>query len=224
MTSLRPFILLASFAIVLGLLYSAKVILVPIALAILLSFVLSPVVTRLERRGLKRVASVILVAMLAALLFGGIGTALTLQIKELGAQLPEYHENIARKIAAFREARKGNVLENVQDAMNVIERGLRENQDRKGTAPEPVPVQLVPSNLSEIGKYAGSAAETFATAGLVIVLVVFMLIYREDLRGRMIRLIGHGRLIIIVIGASAGGIDALRTLVGSLPGDRSAIR
>ena len=52
MNSLRPFIFLASFAIALGLLYSAKVILVPIALAVLLSFVLNPLVTRLQRWGL----------------------------------------------------------------------------------------------------------------------------------------------------------------------------
>ncbi len=196
MPSLRPFIYLASFAIVLGLLYSAKVILVPIALAVLLSFVLNPVVTRLQRLGVNRVGSVVLVALLAVLLFGGIGTGLTLQIRELSGQLPQYHENIVRKIAAFREAGKGNILEKVQDAVNVIKQRLAEKQDGKGTAPEPVPVQVVPSGFSEFGKFAGPAAETFATAGLVIVLVVFMLIYREDLRSRMIRLIGHGRLLI----------------------------
>ena len=64
MTAPRSFISLASFAIVLGLLYLAKVILVPIALAVLLSFVLSPVVTRLQRWGLNRLGAVILVALL----------------------------------------------------------------------------------------------------------------------------------------------------------------
>jgi predicted PurR-regulated permease PerM len=196
MTSLRPFIILASFAIALGLLYSAKVILVPIALAVLLSFVLSPLVTRLRRWGLNRIVSVILVALLAVVLLGGIGTGLTLQIKQLGERLPEYHENIARKIAAFREAGKGNVLEKVQETVNVVEQRLKEKPDRKETANEPVRVQVVPSGFSEYGQFAWPAMETFATAGLVIVLAVFMLVYREDLRGRMIRLIGHGRLLI----------------------------
>jgi predicted PurR-regulated permease PerM len=196
MTSLRPFIYLASFAIALGLLYSAKVILVPIALAVLLSFVLNPVVSRLHRWGLNRVASVILVALFAIFLFGGIGMGLILQIKELGEQLPQYQENIARKIAAFREAGKGNILEKVQDTVNVVQQRLKEKQNQNETTPEPVPVQVVHSNFSELGLFAGSAMESFATAGLVIVLVVFMLIYREDLRGRIIRLIGHGRLLV----------------------------
>jgi predicted PurR-regulated permease PerM len=196
MTSLRPFIYLGSLALALGLLYSAKAILVPIALAVLLSFVLNPVVARLHRLGLNRVASVIFVTLLAVFLLGAIGIGLMLQIKELGEQLPQYQENIARKIAAFREAGKGNVLEKVQDTVIVVQQQLKEKQDRKDTTPEPVPVQVVPSNISELGMFVGPAAETFATAGLVMVLVVFMLIYREDLRGRMIQLIGHGRLLV----------------------------
>jgi predicted PurR-regulated permease PerM len=197
MASLRPFIYLATFAIALGLLYAAKVILVPIALAVLLAFVLNPLVTRLQRWGVGRTASVVLVALLAVLLCGGIGTGLTLQIKEMGEQLPQYHENIVRKIAALREAGKGNVLEKVQDTVNAVQQRLKEeDQAPRETAPEPIPVQVVPSDVSEFGKFAGPAVETFATAGLVIVLAVFMLIYREDLRSRMIRLIGHGRLLI----------------------------
>ena len=146
--------------------------------------------------GLNRIVSVILVSLLAVILLSGIGMGLTLQIKQLGEQLPQYHENIARKIAAFREAGKGSVLEKLQETVNVVEQRLKEGPDRKETAKEPVPVQVVPSGFSEYGQFAWPAVETFATAGLVIVLAVFMLIYREDLRGRVIRLIGHGRLLI----------------------------
>lgn len=195
-TSLRLFIYLACFAIALGLLYSAKVILVPIALAVLLSFVLNPAVARLHRWGMGRIAPVILVVTLTMVFLGGIGLGLTLQIKELGEQLPQYHDNIAQKLAALREVGRGNVLERIQETLNGVEQRLKDKQDRKARPPEPVPVHVIPSGFSEYGKFAGSAMETLATAGFVIVLVVFMLIYREDLRDRMIRLIGHGRLLI----------------------------
>ena len=137
MTSHRPFIYLASFALALGLLYSAKVILVPIALAILLLFILNPAVTRLQRLGMNRVASVILVTIFTIVLLGGIGMGLTLQIKQLGEQLPQYHENIVQKLAALREAGRGNVLEKVQETLNVVERRLKEKPDPKRTPPRP---------------------------------------------------------------------------------------
>jgi len=222
MTSHRPFIYLASFALALGLLYSAKVILVPIALALLLLFILNPAVTRLQRLGMNRVASVILVTIFTIVLLGGIGMGLTLQIKQLGEQLPQYHENIVQKLAALREAGRGNVLEKVQETLNIVERRLKEKPDPKRTPPdpdaepEPVPVQVVPSGFSEFGKFAAPAVETLATAGLVIVLVIFMLIYREDLRSRMIRLIGHSRLLITTRALDEGSQRISRFLVMTL--------
>jgi predicted PurR-regulated permease PerM len=111
---LRPYralIMLGGIVLVTATLYWAQKVLIPLALAVLLAFVLNPVVTVVQRRGLGRVPSVILVACLSFLLLGGIGLALTLQVKRLAAELPTYKENVANKVASLREVGQGRWLQ-----------------------------------------------------------------------------------------------------------------
>src|SRR3990172_6077498 len=85
-----------------------------IALAILLTFLLSPVAGALERIALGRIPSVILIVVFTFSLLGGIGWIVTLQFGSLANELPTYRTNIRQKIADIREAAKGGALEKVQ--------------------------------------------------------------------------------------------------------------
>src|SRR5947199_3791957 len=96
--SYRPLIILGGIVLVTASLYLAQKVLIPLALALLLAFILAPVVDGLQRLNLWRVPSVLLVVVLSLLLLGGIGLALTLQLKKLAADLPKYKDNIATKI------------------------------------------------------------------------------------------------------------------------------
>jgi predicted PurR-regulated permease PerM len=171
----------------------AQKILVPLALAILLAFILTPVVDFLHRRGLWRVPSVLLVVVLSLLLVGGIGLALTFQLKSLAADLPQYQKNIAQKIAGVRDVGQGTFWQGLQDMVKEITESMSKADQIKEAGPQVV--RLESSNLPMFEKAAGQAAEFLASAGLVVVLVVFILIRREDLRNRLVRLFAHGRLI-----------------------------
>src|SRR5689334_19544003 len=99
LTPFRPFLMLGGLVLVAATLYWAQKILVPLTLAVLLTFVLSPLVALLQRRRLPRVLAALLVVLLALLVLGGVGSGLTLQAKRLAGELPQYKDNIARKVA-----------------------------------------------------------------------------------------------------------------------------
>jgi len=177
-------------------LYWAQKVLIPLALAVLLAFVLNPVVTVVQRRGLGRVPSVILVACLSFLLLGGIGLALTLQVKRLVAELPQYRENVVQKVAGLREVGQGRWLQDIEEMLKEPSEGdSKPEKTNTGSAAEPFVVRMEPVSAFTFERVAAPTAEFLATTGLVVVLVVFMLIQREELRNRVIQLIGQGRLI-----------------------------
>jgi len=93
-----------------GILAWAKAVLIPIALAILLTFVLSPLVTRLDRWGLGRVPAVLIVVLVAGILFSGLLWVVGSQLYSLANDLPNYQENIREKFAAIRDSGKGGTL------------------------------------------------------------------------------------------------------------------
>src|SRR3954467_4988926 len=125
-----------------GVLYLAKEVLIPLALAILLSFMLAPAVRRLEQWKLPRLAATLIVALFAfAVVFGIAGVAAS-QAVSLGAQLPEYRQNIVKKIRALRHPKHDSNLGKAAEAIKDIE---------KEAAPErpPVPVKESPANAFE---------------------------------------------------------------------------
>src|SRR5258708_6015474 len=95
-------VLLAAGAISIAALYFAQDVLVPLALAILLSFLLNPLVRRLERYRLGRISSVVLVVLLSSGVVVGIGYVVTTQLVSLTDKLPEYRENIRHKAQTLR--------------------------------------------------------------------------------------------------------------------------
>jgi predicted PurR-regulated permease PerM len=195
-SALRSFITLASLAIVTAALYWAQRVLVPVALAILLAFLLTPIVTALQRRGLGRTPSVLLAVALAFALLIALGTTILWELRGLTAELPRYKDNIAQKIVSLRSLSQGPLFENLQAALNDISQQVssKGGTATEGAPAEPLPVQVQPSGLAEVSSVLGPAAEVLATSVLAVVLVIFMLVDREDLRDRLVRLIGPGRM------------------------------
>jgi len=195
--TLPSLIALGSVVLIIACLHWAQAVLIPVALAILLTFLLSPVSGALERMGLGRIPSVIFIVVLTFSLLGGIVWIVTLQFGSLANELPTYRKNIRQKIADIREAGKGGALEKVQKTAEDVKEEFQKKD-------EPARVQAKPRevvvNAEESSTFwpvplaVGPMAERFAGAGLVIVLVIFMLVQREDLRNRLIRLIGYGCL------------------------------
>jgi predicted PurR-regulated permease PerM len=197
-TETLPFLIaFVNIVLIIASLYWAQAILIPVALSILLTFFLSPVAGALERIALGRLPSVILIVVLTFSLLGGIGWIVTLQFESLANELPTYRKNIRQKIVDIREAGKGGALEKVQKTAEDVKEEFQKNDEpaRGQEKPREVVVKAEESSMFwPIPLAIDLMVERFAAAGLVIVLVVFMLIQREDLRNRLIRLVGYGRL------------------------------
>jgi len=194
---LPSLIAVATFLLIIASLYWAQAVLIPVALAILLTFLLSPVAGALERIALGRLPSVILIVVVTFSLLGGIGWIVALQFESLANELPTYRKNIRQKIADIRDAGKGGALEKVQKTADDVKEEFQKNNDPARVQEKPREVVVKAEESSTfwpIPLALGPMVERFAGAGLVIVLVVFMLIQREDLRNRLIRLVGYGRL------------------------------
>src|SRR5687767_11241698 len=107
----------ASFVLLVACLYWAQSVLVPIALAILLTFVLGPVMTALQRAGLGRAPSVVVVIVLTVCLLGAIGWIVAGQVTSLAAELPKYRNNIIQKVRYLRSMGKDSALEKFQETV-----------------------------------------------------------------------------------------------------------
>lgn len=189
--SRRPLIVLGSIVLAVACLYWAKAVFIPVALALLLTFLLSPVVGALQRFHIGRIPSVILVVVLASSVLGGIGWTINHQITTLADELPKYRHNIRRKIAEFRGAKRDTSLDKVQTTVKEVMGEIQKDDTPAKGASKPISVVVeTPSFLSDIP----SLLKSLASVGLVTVLVIFMLIERQELRDRLIRLIGYGRL------------------------------
>jgi predicted PurR-regulated permease PerM len=180
-------------------------VLVPLALAMLLSFLLGPLVTRLERRGVPRAGAVTIVAVVIFTLLGALAWLVFVQVEQLAEELPRYQDNVIRKIHAIR----GPADSKLERAAQAIARAAEAATSAPSTqvaaanaAPgtselNPLYTKVVggaDSRFAVLGDYLGMILGPIGTFGLVVVFVIFMLIQREDLRDRVIRLVGEGQL------------------------------
>jgi len=169
-------------------LYWARVVFIPIALALLATFLLSPVVALLRRTGLHRVAAVVVVLALAVALVAALGWGLFSQINALADDLPQYRRTLARKIADVQRMGRDGALQKMEetahDLMAQIERARQPD-----TKPLPVIVSS-PNPLWQLSRIV----ESVGGAVFVLVLVVFMLVQQRELRARIVRLFGPDRL------------------------------
>ena len=191
--------MLASIAVVVAALYLAKGVLVPLTLAVLLSFLLSPVCDWLERHRLGRVPAVLLTAILGFTVLGIATWTAVVQMTALAPKIPEYQSNLGAKLqstnayasAALRRATR--TAEGIGESVSQVEVA----QQPQGTNELPFSVRVLSSPASPLQVISGTFGTMFGVlgfAGIVMVLVVFFLVRREDLRDRFIRLVGQGEV------------------------------
>jgi predicted PurR-regulated permease PerM len=178
-------------ALVVAGLYWLQAVLIPIALAVLLTFLLSPVVGTLQRRGLGRVPAVLVTVVLALSVLGGIGWTLTRQLVTLADELPQYSLNIHQRIADLRGASKGSSVEKVQKTVEDVFGEIQKTDKVGVTGPKPIAVVLEPPSILA---HLPTLLQALTSAVVVTVLMIFMLLERRELRDRVILLIGYRRM------------------------------
>jgi predicted PurR-regulated permease PerM len=206
-----------SVVAIIAVLYLARAVLIPLALAVLLSFVLSPLVRRQVKLGLGRTFSVLSATTLSLLVVAGLGWVMANQTLELAENLPQYRDNIRQKLNSAQSQMHGT-LGRAFDSLQQIGSEMSQAGSRPLGAPDlagqpgdqaqatppsaalgakPVRVEIVEKSTGVLESIPGSFVpllSPLATAGIVIVFVILILLYREDLRDRLIYLIGTGRL------------------------------
>ena len=191
---MAPWLRFAGCVLVVAVLYWAQAVLVPLALAMLISFVLSPPVTFLQR-WIGRIAAVLVVVLLVFTGLGLASWAAGTQVSHLADDLPRYRENIAQKISDVRGVGQGGSVEQVQQTVKEIQEQIAGPPPASGTSRQPVIVQSQKvTSLTDFSSWLGPALGPLSTAGFVAALVIFMLLERQELRGRVFGLVGRGHL------------------------------
>ncbi|HEV2098036.1 MAG TPA: AI-2E family transporter [Stellaceae bacterium] len=198
-------------SVIIAALYFAREILVPIALAVLLSFLLAPVVRRLRRIGAGRIVAVGVTVLVAFVAIFGFAAVLVREASSLAPQLPDYRSNIEAKIRTLPQIAGGGLIQRASMMLHQLHNELLRSESRLSTpaglpansSPSPVepakplPVEIrqpEPSPLEIAQSVVGPLLQPLAMAGLIVVLVILILLDREDLRDRLLRLAGVGDL------------------------------
>lgn len=187
---------LLGLVLIVGILYAAEKVIVPLALAVLLTFILTPLVVLVQQRGLKRVYAVLVVVTLTFGVFGLIGWGVGAQLVGLADDLPHHKDQMKAKVARIRSS-EGGPLSRLFHTFNEVGKTRGDGKSGADATPEKQPIIArpeEPSAFQSLSSLAAAILEPVATAGLVLILVIFMLIKREDLRNRMIGVLGHGQL------------------------------
>jgi predicted PurR-regulated permease PerM len=196
----RLLTLLGTVVVIAGL-YFGRTVLIPLALATVLAFLLAPLVELLEKCRLGRVPSVFVVLALSFAMLATVGWGMTNQLMEILSHLSDYRTNIHDKIEAVRTPGNGGLGKATQ-TVNDLSKELTSASDTaagqnlvKGKTPIPVQVAKPPRDAAEyLSDLVGPLTGLLEIAGTVVIFTLFILIKREDLRNRMLRLAGNGQL------------------------------
>jgi predicted PurR-regulated permease PerM len=185
-------------ATVLALLFFAREVLVPITLAFILSLLIAPLVRALRHVGLGQTLSVLAAALVLALTFGAIGAVIGSQLVRMADDMPTYEKTLEGKLESLNDL----TVRRMKAFTAQADRALNRNTDAvqpstlqpdESAPPAPIPVELheAPANsLQVIQKVLGSIWVPIETAGIVLVVLVFVLLEQEALRDRFIRIAG----------------------------------
>ncbi|MBW0446332.1 AI-2E family transporter [Paraburkholderia phenoliruptrix] len=183
-------------------LYFARAVLIPMTLAILLSFLVAPLVKWLGRLKLGHVASVFAAVVISVSVIGVLGAVIAMQLTELAAGMPRYQATIERKMEAAHTLTVGKLDRFAKAAGQALQRATVEPSQpaprhdassADGRAPAAVPVEVrepVPTPLEVARRVLSPAISPLETAFIVFVVMVVILLQRDDLRDRAIRLFG----------------------------------
>jgi predicted PurR-regulated permease PerM len=211
-TPMRQISIIVAIAVVAAL-YFGREVLIPVTLAFLLTFILSPLVELLRRAHLGHITSVVIAVFLALGIIIGLGSAIGTQVASLAQDIPRYQQTIEKKIVTLRDT----TVKRLSQQLEALSRGFNggPEKSRPPAAPtpaapqapaeaqtqepaqKPVPVIVTQPNSSalDIGKRVITPLiNPLATAGIILVVTIFALLQKEDLRDRAIRLLGSNDL------------------------------
>jgi predicted PurR-regulated permease PerM len=184
-------------------LYFARDVLVPIALAVLLSFVLAPLVRRLQSWRFPRIIAVFIVAIFAFSIIFGLGAFMVSQVSQLANDLPRYQSTLTDKIQSLQGAAAGvGPLERASDVLKDLKKELDKPADARtpdlslgsqAQSNRPIPVEVRqpdPGALQMLGALIEPLIHPLTTTGIVVIFVIFILLQQSDLRNRLVRLAG----------------------------------
>jgi predicted PurR-regulated permease PerM len=198
----------------------AKEFLLPLILAILISFLLAPVVSRLERWHFPRAVAVLSVVAIAFALIGGLCSTLSLQGLDLVNSLPKYRDNIHAKWVAIQKGPPGPLnLAFTNVGSMIADLGKVSASVEGAQKSEPTKVQIVSGADSILTVVKNSLTPVLGPIGefaVVVVLVVFLLLERKRFRVRFLRLIGHSRIATTTLAVDEAGSRLSGFLLGQL--------
>ena len=205
-------------AVVVSFLYFGREILIPLALASLLSFVLWPLITALRKAHVGRATSVLMAVVLTIAGLVALGAVMAVQVTDLASELPRYEQNLRDKVRALKGASMpSGAMEKAADAIQGLQDELKKEDGNKiataspaaataspGATPQPAGTPTIPV-IVEVHERAPSVLQTYqdlvkpllsplTTMALVILFLIFILMQREDLRDRILRLAGGADL------------------------------
>jgi predicted PurR-regulated permease PerM len=187
--------------VIVGALYVGREVFIPIALAILLSFALAPLVRLLQRIRLPRAAAVLVVVLFAFAGIFAIGGLIASELTQLAGDLPRYEFTMQEKIRSLRGTaaatgtlqRAGEVLKDLQTELNKPQPNSPPQTQSPGQDGKPIPVEVrqpPPTALESLAALISPLLRPLTTTGIVAIFVIFILLQREDLRNRFIKLAG----------------------------------
>ncbi|MGH1575332.1 AI-2E family transporter [Methylobacterium sp. P31] len=198
----------AVLVLVVAVLHFGREIFIPIALAVLLGFLLAPAV-RFLRRFIGRILAVLVTISVALGILAALAGVIGIQVAQLATDLPYYQRAIEQKVEGLQEGALGRVSE----LLNQLNRGARTRTEQPTkpadepasgshatpapAAPKPVPVEVrepPPAPLALTERLIGPLLQPLATTVIILVVLIFILLQRQDLRDRMIRLFGSDDL------------------------------
>jgi predicted PurR-regulated permease PerM len=191
--------------IIVAALYVGREILVPVALAILLSFVLASPVGLLQRLRVPRGIAVVGTVLFAFAIIFALGSLVATQLNRLAGDLPRYQTTIQSKVQSVRGISGGSST--LERAAGMLQDLGKELDKPGGVEPgrtvvpspsgaqivKPVPVEVLqpdPGALESLRSLIAPLISPLATTGIIVIFVIFILLQREDLRNRLIRLAG----------------------------------
>lgn len=192
--------------VLVGALYVGREVFIPLVLAVLLSFVLAPIIAFLRRFYVPRIAAVIATVVLALGIIVSIGGLMGVQIAQLGGQLPRYQQTMQKKLEGLQNGVYGRFAQLVHTASTAVQESATPpgstaapaaRSDPATPNEKPLLVRLPeqePSPLYVARQIIEPVLSPVTTTGIVLIVVVFLLMQREDLRDRMIRLFGSSDL------------------------------
>jgi predicted PurR-regulated permease PerM len=191
----RPLIVAGVLLTLAFILSVASKIFIPIALGILLTFILTPAVSYLQGRGLRRTYAVLIVVFVTAALVGGMMTALAVELRDLARELPTHKDHILVKVRDLFGGGPG-IFDNLSKMLDEISAEVK-GPDKDPAVKEALLVRVQQersTNFGLLALLAGPLAATLGSISLTLALTVSMLLFREDLRNRMFLLLGEGHL------------------------------